>query len=182
MGKVIMKSLALQYGREKHKGQIRRDGTPYINHPIRVANHVILAKSSHKFDEIVIAAYLHDVIEDTNTTYEEISDLFGELVADLVLEVSSDKSEVRRLGKSLYLKDKMVTMTSWALVIKLADRLDNVSDLTYADNSFRKKYVKETIEILEFVKKYRKDLSKTHSKFILAIEIMLSSYLLEIGK
>lgn len=172
-----MKSLALQYGRQKHEGQVRRDGTAYINPPIRVANHIILAKQSHKFDEIVIASYLHDVIEDTETSYEYIKELFGELVADLVLEVTSNKEELRKVGKTEYLKQKMKSMTSWGLAIKLADRLDNVSDLIHADAKFRKKYIKETIEILTFLKKER-DLTKTHKKFILAIEIIISGYLL----
>lgn len=173
-----MKSLALQYAQEKHKGQTRRDGTAYINHPIRVANHVILAKQSHKFDDLVIASYLHDAIEDTDATYEEIKDLFGELVANLVQELTSDKNEVKRLGKTVYLKQKMVEMSSWALVIKLADRLDNVSDLLYADEKFRKKYIKETMEIINFLK-LKRVLTETHKKFILSISILISNYLME---
>jgi (p)ppGpp synthase/HD superfamily hydrolase len=163
---------------KKHKGQIRRDGTAYINHPIRVANHVILAKQSHRFDDIVIASYLHDTIEDTDTTYEEIQELFGNLVADLVLEVTSDKSEIKRLSKVEYLKNKMLKMSSWALVIKLADRLDNIADLIHADEKFRKKYVKETVEIINYLK-LKRELTKTHKKFINAIEITISGYLVD---
>lgn len=173
-----MKTLALQYGKEKHKDQKRKDGTPYINHPIRVANHVMLVKKSHKFDDIVIAAYLHDVLEDTDSSYNEIYELFGEITATLVHEVTSDKNLVKELGKTEYLKQKMCHMTSWALVIKLADRLDNVSDLIYADEKFRKKYIKETSEILMYIKSNR-ELSVTHKKLITAIEIVLASYLLE---
>lgn len=171
-----MKSLALQFANEKHKGQTRRGGADYINHPIRVANHVILAKQSHKFDDIVIASYLHDTIEDTNTTYDEIKDLFGALVADLVLEVTSDKSEIKRLSKVEYLKNKMLKMSSWALVIKLADRLDNIADLIHADEKFRKKYIKETTEIISHIK-VKRELTNTHKKFIKAIEITISGYL-----
>ncbi|MBQ6816992.1 MAG: hypothetical protein IJO27_01015, partial [Bacilli bacterium] len=91
--------------------------------------------------------------------------LFGGQIAGLVLELTSDNDIKEYLGKTKYLEIKMMNMSELALFIKLCDRLDNVSDLTTSDEKFRNKYVKETLEILEFLLSNRK-LSETHISVI----------------
>ena len=165
---------ALKFAARAHAGQTRSDKTPYIRHPERVAAIVKQFKQSHNLDALVSAAYTHDTIEDTNTTKEDLEKMFGALVASLVQELTSDKEEIAKVGKTEYLSQKMKKMTSYALVIKLADRLDNVSDLKTAKNAaWREKYKKETLAVLNYIEKERV-LSKTHMKIITAIRHKLS--------
>ena len=166
---------ALNYARRAHAGQTRSDKTPYIAHPERVAKSVMQFKKSHNMDALMSAAYLHDTIEDTNTTKQDLEKMFGTLVASLVQELTSDKEEIEKVGgKTEYLSQKMKKMSSYALVIKLADRLDNVQDIKSAKNAaWREKYKKETLSIMNYIEKERV-LSKTHMKIITAIRHKLA--------
>ena len=142
---------AYDYSQKMHEGQVRKfSGLPYFSHPKGVAR--IIEQLTN--DEIlVIVALLHDVVEDTDATLEDIEQLFNKEVSSLVGEVTS-----RRLKngerKADYLKIKMLNMTPKALTIKLADRFHNVKYLE-GDNvhlSFIKKSYKETREIINFLK------------------------------
>lgn len=135
---------ARDFGKKQHAGQTRKDGTPYFNHPARVARNVFKNKSSKKMTSLMAAAYGHDTVEDTDATIEDIERLFGSLVASIVGELTTDKKEMNKVGKTEYLIKKMLGMSDYALYIKLCDRLDNVSDLHTADEKFRAKYAKET--------------------------------------
>jgi (p)ppGpp synthase/HD superfamily hydrolase len=98
------------------------------------------------------AALLHDTVEDCpNTSLQEIAETFGYYVAALVDELTSDEKEIKKIGKTEYLKNKMAKMSSYGLVIKLSDRLDNVRDMSAVNLQFQKKYTKETLEILEYL-------------------------------
>ncbi len=161
---------ALAYATKAHDGQTRSDGSPYIKHPERVAQSVEKFKRSHNLDALISAAYLHDTIEDTNTTHEDLERMFGGLVASLVQELTSDKDKVKELGKTRYLSDKMAKMSSYALVIKLADRLDNVQDIkTAKSKKWRDRYKQETMDVLDYIEKNRA-LSRTHQRIIALIK------------
>ena len=164
---------AKAFASEKHSGQTRKGGGDYFSHPRRVAAFVAKNKQSHKLDNLVAAAYCHDTVEDCNVTIEEIREKFGELVANLVEELTSDKEKLLKMGKTEYLTDKMLHMSSWGLVIKLCDRLDNVSDLLTADAKFRDKYKKETEAIIKGLLSQR-ELTTTHRKLIHQIQKKLS--------
>jgi hypothetical protein len=165
---------ALQYATKAHADQTRAGGDPYITHPMRVADHIKQYKKSHNLDALISAAYLHDTVEDTDTTHEALHDLFGGLVASLVKELTSDPEQIKKVGKAQYLAHKMAAMSSYALVIKLADRLDNVKDITTARTpQWRQKYKNETEHILNYIEKTRA-LSGTHQKLIGLIRDKLS--------
>jgi len=165
---------ALAYATKAHAGQTRSGGDPYITHPMRVADHIRQYKQSHNLDALISAAYLHDTIEDTDTTQEVLHDLFGGLVASLVKELTSDPEQIKKMGKAQYLSHKMAAMSSYGLVIKLADRLDNVKDITTARTpEWRAKYAKETNQILDYIEKTRA-LSGTHNKLISLIRAKLA--------
>ena len=119
----------LEFAKERHKGQVRADGQDYITHPIRVSELVSEFKPSTNANILKAGALLHDVLEDTYTSYRELKDRFGEVVASLVMEVTSSGFMPKLVGKQIYLAHKMQYMSSYALIIKLADRLDNVRDL-----------------------------------------------------
>ena len=157
---------ALQFATQAHAGQTRSGGDAYITHPMRVADHIRQYKQSHNLDALISAAYLHDTIEDTDTTQEVLHDLFGGLVASLVKELTSDPEQIKKVGKAAYLSHKMAVMSSYALVVKLADRLDNVKDITTTRTpQWRQKYKAETEHILDYIEKNRV-LSGTHKKLI----------------
>jgi (p)ppGpp synthase/HD superfamily hydrolase len=164
---------ALRFATKAHQGQFRSDGSPYVKHPERVAEFVRKFKKSKNLDALISAAYLHDTIEDTDTTHEDLEKMFGGLVASLVKELTSDKDKIKKVGKTDYLTQKMAKMSSWALVIKLADRLDNVQDIATAKTpEWRRKYRSETEAILDRLAKDR-DLSGTHKRIIATIRTKL---------
>jgi (p)ppGpp synthase/HD superfamily hydrolase len=155
----------IEFMKNKHAGQIRKlSKDPYIVHPIKVAE---ILKTMNENDDLIKAAYLHDTIEDTNTTLEEISEKFGLKVANLVKELTSDRAAIKEVGKAQYLTKKMNDMSMNALTIKLADRLDNVSDLNASDLEFARKYLKETQFILENLKR---KLNKNQQRLYLLIK------------
>ena len=142
---------ALLFANEKHEGQSRKGtGLPYITHPLAVSYLVAKFKKSKHLTEIVVACILHDILEDTATTFAELAERFTPLVASLVLELTSDKLEIASIGKLEYLKKKMEGMSSYALVIKLADRLHNISDHP------TEKTVRDTVELVQHIAKKRK--------------------------
>jgi len=152
---------AFEYASLMHKGQLRKDGTPYILHPKRVADNVKKYKNSSRVEMLMMCAYLHDTVEDTEATFKDIRENFGGEVSSIVYEVTNDNKEKERLGKEKYLSHKMLDMSSWALVVKLCDRLDNVSDLAHAGEMFRMKYMNETLGIFNYIIDER-EFTKTH--------------------
>jgi (p)ppGpp synthase/HD superfamily hydrolase len=161
----------IEYVQKAHEGQFRRFSmAPYFTHPVRVATLVMKYKQSHSIDDLVVAALLHDVVEDTSITIQDIQNQFGLQVGQLVNELTTDKIKAQAEGKAKYLSDKMVQMSSWGLVLKLCDRLDNVMDFIYASKEFVDKYSQETTQILDALKTERYLLSGTHNKIILTIE------------
>lgn len=166
---------ALRFATKAHKGQTRRSGEPYITHPKDVARFVKQFKQSNNLDALIQAAYLHDTIEDTNTTYEDLVKQFGGLVADMVKELTSDKEAIEALGKGEYIANKMAKMSSWALVVKLADRLANVQDIDSQPSEFQKRYANQTKQAIERLRNDRY-LSSTHNEIISAIEDKIKEY------
>lgn len=160
--------IAYNIAQEKHAYQHRKfSNEPYFNHPSRVAD---IVRRFTKDEELIAAAYLHDVIEDTKTSVKEIDAVFGEKIARIVKELTSVKKEQVLIGKADYLLKKMNQMTSDALLIKIADRLDNVSDFRFASEKFRNKYIKETYYILQNLKR---PLKSEHKKLIQEIVTQL---------
>lgn len=143
---------ALKYATIKHMGQTRKNGEDYINHPIRVAEHVSNYFSDDKdLEQLITAAILHDTLEDTNATYNDLANKFGLKVANLVMELTNDNIIKHRIGKTKYLQMKMLLMSNDAFNIKLCDRLDNAIDLDNAPLPFAKKYITETLDIYAYL-------------------------------
>lgn len=119
---------AATFAAERHRYQKRRDRqTPYINHPLTVAN--ILVSVAHVTDpEILAAALLHDTIEDTETTADELRTVFGERVVSLVLECTDDKTLPKEERKRLQVVHAP-SRSRDAKLVKTADKISNMSDL-----------------------------------------------------
>jgi GTP pyrophosphokinase/guanosine-3',5'-bis(diphosphate) 3'-pyrophosphohydrolase len=86
---------AYAYGINMHEGQLRQSGEPYFTHPVAVA---AILTEQRLDDATIVTALLHDTIEDTDTTHEALHDLFGGLVASLVLELTSDLDQIKKVG------------------------------------------------------------------------------------
>lgn len=147
----------LRFATEKHKGQKRDNGVDYIIHPIRVAELVdkYKGKESQNREILLAAALLHDTLEDTYTSYRELEENFGEIVASIVQELTTAKYGSKMIGKGLYLAEKMQMMTNYALTIKLADRYDNLCDLSNCTEEKQKRTINDTKYILDYLEKRR---------------------------
>uniref|UniRef100_A0A914Y325 Guanosine-3',5'-bis(diphosphate) 3'-pyrophosphohydrolase MESH1 n=1 Tax=Panagrolaimus superbus TaxID=310955 RepID=A0A914Y325_9BILA len=119
---------ATDFSARRHRFQKRKDNrTPYVNHPIGVAH--ILTNEAHIYDPIVLAsALLHDTVEDTKTTLEELKIMFGQEVCDIVAECTDDKSKAYNIRKQLQI-DHAASHSFKAKLVKLADKLYNLRDL-----------------------------------------------------
>ncbi len=140
---------AYDFGAEAHKGQQRVSGEPYIYHPLEVAN--ILA-DMHMDNQTLIAALLHDVIEDTDTAKKEISKRFGKSVAELVDGVSKltqvtfdsvEEAQAHNFRKMLMAMSSDIRV----ILVKLADRLHNMRTLCVLRPDKRRRIARETLEI-----------------------------------
>ncbi|CAG7580495.1 MAG: putative guanosine polyphosphate pyrophospho hydrolase/synthetase [uncultured marine phage] len=182
-----------------HKGVYRKgrdekgNKIEYITHPEDVAKIVQKLKSSKYIAALIAAAYLHDTVEDTYVTYDTIRDMYGEdviskipvddidkkdiieLVVSLVHELTSDPEEIEKIGKEAHLTKKMLHMSSWALVIKLADRFCNLADIgqkldgSPSDVRWAVKYSTQTKNIIQSLEENRK-LSSTQKQLICLIK------------
>ena len=132
---------AYEYAREHHGAQLRRDGTPYITHPLQVAQIVAEMRLD---SESIIAALLHDCIEDTDSTYEDIAKRFSPTVADIVDGVtkltrmtysSMEEEQMENLRKMLFAMSKDIRV----ILIKIADRLHNMRTMEYQTPEKQKK-------------------------------------------
>ncbi len=140
---------AYQFAVQAHAGQRRRSGDPYITHPLSVAK--ILAQV-HMDTQTIIAAILHDVLEDTPIEKQGISELFGSEIADLVdavsklthvQSISKAEAKAENFRKMLLAMAKDIRV----IIIKLADRLHNMSTLSAMPKEKRLRIAKETLEI-----------------------------------
>ena len=141
---------AYELAREMHGTQMRKDGSPFITHPLAVAQ--IVAEELHLDSESIIAALLHDTIEDTSATHEQIAKLFSPTVADLVEGVSKltrvhytskEEEQMENLRKMLMAMSKDIRV----ILIKISDRLHNMRTMEYQTPEKQKQKSFETMEI-----------------------------------
>jgi (p)ppGpp synthase/HD superfamily hydrolase len=156
---------------EKHAGQKRKfSNKPYIKHPEQVT--CILSR--YVCDKnMLTAALLHDTVEDTNATIEEIEEAFGKTVANIVNELTINKKEKKFLGKKKYMSNVFNNMSNEAFTIKLVDRIHNVMGLTngFPTKDFIKWYWTETSYILEHLD--REDIDEIQDELIKILEFLI---------
>lgn len=122
---------AAAFAAEKHRNQRRKDeeASPYINHPITLAH--ILVRAQVEDPVVLAAALLHDTIEDTNTTLDEIEVVFSYEIANIVAECSDDK-KLSKLERKQAQIDRAGKISKKAKLVKLADKIANVNDINGA--------------------------------------------------
>ena len=140
---------AIEYAEEKHKTQKRKDGSPYIIHPLAVAQ--IIAEMGLDTDAI-LGALLHDCIEDTDASFEDIARRFGTVTAELVEGVtkltranfsSSEEQQMENLRKMFMAMSKDIRV----VLIKIADRLHNMRTMQYQTPAKQISKCRETMDI-----------------------------------
>ena len=141
---------AYEFAAAAHQGQLRKDGSPYVTHPLAVAQ--IVAEELHLDSESIEAALLHDTIEDTSATHEDIAKQFCPTVADLVEGVSKltrvhytskAQEQMENLRKMLLAMSKDIRV----ILIKVSDRLHNMRTMEYQTPEKQKQKSFETMEI-----------------------------------
>lgn len=120
---------ATSFAAAKHSKQRRKDvdASPFINHPLQLA-HVLATERGVTDVETLMAAVLHDTVEDTITSYEELVEAFGKTVADVVMEVTDDKVLAPAVRNERQL-DHAPHLSERAALVKLADKTSNLRDI-----------------------------------------------------
>lgn len=143
---------AAQFARERHQGQARKyTGEPYYEHCRRVAiDHLALF---HYPEEVIAAGFLHDTLEDTDTTREELECEFGLLVSRLVWEVTdqSRPEDGNRAARKAVDRQHLGRASRFGHAIKLADVIDNTTDIATHDPKFAEVYLPEIRDLLDAI-------------------------------
>lgn len=152
---------AAALARDAHQGQTRKyNGTPYVRHPARVAARVALMPGST--EEMVAAAFLHDVVEDTTVRPSEIAQATSQAVAEMVVWMTnpSKGSKLSRAERKAMDREHLSKAPREVKIIKMLDRIDNLSEMDGAQGSFVALYVNESILLAEVVGDADSDLQK----------------------
>ena len=140
---------AYDFGKDSHKDQFRNSGEPYFTHPIEVA--MILA-GLNMDDDTIVAGLLHDVLEDTEVTFDEMAEIFGEdttKLVDGVTKIGKIKYHTKQESQAENLRKMIVAMGEdiRVVIIKLADRLHNMRTLEYMSRTKQIEKAQETLRI-----------------------------------
>ena len=162
---------ALRFSAEKHNDQRRKDSksSPYINHPIQVAE-TLWTVGGVRDGALLVAAVLHDTIEDTDATPSEIEREFGNEVLGLVLEATDDKSLPKEVRKQLQIENAP-NKSPRAKMLKLADKLCNIRDIVRlppADWSLKRKqeYLLWTEKVVKGLRGTNKELEAHYDEVL----------------
>ncbi len=153
---------AIAFAADKHRHQRRKDpeASPYINHPIELAN-VLVHEGRVTDTTVLIAAILHDTLEDTETTPDELAAAFGGEIRDIVIEVTDNKTLKKHKRKELQVKHGP-HLTRKARLVKLADKICNLRDV--ATNPPAPWPLKRQIEYFDWAKSVIDSMRGTHPR------------------
>lgn len=158
-----------------HQKQFRKGTSePYILHPIRVYQNLI-AVVPEVSEETAVAAILHDTLEDTDLAVEMIESTFGPVVLQMVQSLTNDSAAIGQMGKTAYLCEKVKSLNTDALLVKLSDRLDNVRDLQTQPRNWSEQYARSTWSLLDAVR-LNPAFNISHNQLVVLIEECLKSF------
>ncbi len=150
-----------KFAQQAHAGQNRKYGRgPYVHHPARVAARVALLPDAT--EEMVAAAFLHDVLEDTHASIGDLEQRFGPAVAGLVRELTNQSKglPLPRAERKRMDREHLATISRPAKLIKLLDRIDNLREVGGASPDFRRLYTQESLLLAEAIGDADKGLKK----------------------
>lgn len=147
---LVSKALAFATAAHGSINHVRKyTGEPYINHPIEVMG---IVQTVPHTDEMLVAALLHDTIEDTPVTREDIEREFGGHVAVLVMELTDQCHEGNRATRMAAEAARLGTISSEAQTVKLADFISNTRSIVAEDPGFARVYLREKLRVLDVMK------------------------------
>jgi guanosine-3',5'-bis(diphosphate) 3'-pyrophosphohydrolase len=162
---------AARFAAEKHAGQLRKGAhsEPYINHPLEVAN-LIASVGKIEDSDILMAALLHDTVEDTETTADELKERFGTMACRYVLEVTDDKSLPKARRKELQI-EHAPHLSPGAQTVKLADKISNIRDVLENpavdwDLDRRREYVAWGVKVVGGLRGVNEDLEALFDRLV----------------
>ena len=166
---------ALEFARRKHEGQLRDEGTPYFEH-IKGTMEILINEANTRADEVLTVAALHDILEDTDCTYEELKAKFGKRVADCVQLLTLDGENGQTFedyARAIFESEDF----KYARKIKLADRLHNLRTLPNTNNyeKIRRKIDETERYILIYEKESPKVLMDKIKEQLATLKAMLNS-------
>ena len=167
---------AYNFAKRKHDdtGAIRKNtGKPYFVHPEMVAD-VVAAYGGT--DAEIEAALLHDTLEDTDTTAEELEAVYGPTVAQIVEEVTNFQPDVDRLGKESYINQELLELSNSALLVKVADMVCNLQDAPKPGQKER------LIRNLEYLLDFRDDLDPRVRRLLKSVPEIEDKYDLDVSE
>lgn len=164
---------AISFAAHKRRAQRRKDAeaSPYINHPLALA-HVLATEGRVADLKTLMAAVLHDTIEDTETSYPELVEQFGKKVADVVMEVTDDKSLPKAERKRLQIEHAPHTGKR-AASVKLADKICNLRDRAHSPS--KDWTLKRSQEYFEWAKAVVDGLPKPNRRLLKAFEAAIAA-------
>jgi (p)ppGpp synthase/HD superfamily hydrolase len=164
--KMNMAQQALAFASIAHETQVRRyTGEPYITHPTNVAH--VVAKVPGISEAAVCAALLHDVVEDTDVTIEDIELYFGMAVAVYVFRLTDPvRPEMNRVARKAEDRERLSNSSNEVKTIKLADIIDNANSIVAHDPKFAKQFMKETKDLLVALEGGDSELFKTANDLV----------------
>lgn len=158
---------AIFFATDKHAGQVRKfSGIPYVSHPVAVAE--IVSKVHGATEDMIVAAILHDTVEDTDATHDEIAMRFGDHVADLV-DGLTDKAHAdhgNRAARKAFDRDRIAATAAEVHTIKLADIIHNATSFLAVEDSFAEVWMAEKAALLLVLRKGDKLLHKTATEMV----------------
>ena len=160
---------AQKFACEKHKNQKRKDSiTPFSDHLVGVVNR--LKNLGIVNQNVLCAAWLHDIIEDTDVTFDEINEIFGNVISVLVLSLSKDSELPKKQREAQYIQ-QLKDSTLQAKIIKLCDISANLKDISNAPISKTQKN-KQVKKLFRYLRVIKKGLSEINSEYPKIQELM----------
>ncbi|UCM94610.1 MAG: HD domain-containing protein [Candidatus Megaira endosymbiont of Mesostigma viride] len=134
---------AIYFAKEYHAGQVRKSGEPFYIHPLEVA---YIVSDYNLKTEVIVTSILHDILEDTEATESMLAEVFGSRIAEMVDRLTRDRSDGSKLSVEQVLRNAWFQNDKEVVLIKIVDRIHNISTVNYLSPEKQKEQVTETIK------------------------------------
>ena len=134
---------AIYFAKEYHAGQVRKSGEPFYTHPLEVA---YIVSDYNLKTEVIVTSILHDILEDTEATESMLAEAFGSRIAEMVDRLTRDRSDGSKLSVEQVLRNAWFQNDKEVVLIKIVDRIHNISTVNYLSPEKQKEQVTETIK------------------------------------
>ena len=134
---------AIYFAKEYHAGQVRKSGEPFYTHPLEVA---YIVSDYNLKTEVIVTSILHDILEDTEATESMLAEVFGSRIDEMVDRLTRDRSDGSKLSVEQVLRNAWFQNDKEVVLIKIVDRIHNISTVNYLSPEKQKEQVTETIK------------------------------------